>query len=334
METVKEIAGMAAITLFLGLLTWVLADSYMEEYDLFAAERSNAFVVEKTAEKGLFTSPAYYVWTEIQDGEGTRSLNRVSKSQMKNIEIGEMFNGYSIGSSGFSSLRDILADSFFYLTAIFLLGFLTLCCFVALIFPVLEMGRPVKKKSPKRQVQQKQNRKRRKNGSRKRTGKRTGWGIAGAAVLVFLLISGRFVLNLIRKVLPFGKTEAEALILDKSADISYRRHEDSVYELIVSFRDQAGQNIEVVRDVTRSTYNQYDIGDMLPIAYRSTDPYDLFVRGTSFVDVFQQTFMFYELYMYVALLAVSAFVGWAYIQELKKRKKVRNEQDKRKGKGK
>ncbi|GKV67183.1 MULTISPECIES: hypothetical protein [unclassified Sporosarcina] len=330
METVKEIVGMAAITLLLGLLTWALADSYIEEYDLLSAEPSNAFIVEKTAAKGLFTSPAYYVWTEIEDGEGTRSLNRVSKSQMENIEIGDTFNGYSTGSSSFSSLRDILADSFFYLIVFFLLGFLTLCCFIALIFSVLETRRPGKKKSPKRQVKQKQNRKRRKNGGRKRT----GWGIAGAAVLVFLLISGRFVLNLIRKLLPFGKTEAEALIIDKSEDISYRRHEDSVHELIVSFRDQAGQNIEVMRDVTSSTYNQYDIGSMLPIAYRSADPYDIFVRGTSITDVFQQTFMFYELYMYIALLAASAFVGWAYIQELKKRKKVRREHDKRKGKGK
>ncbi|WP_301107439.1 DUF3592 domain-containing protein [Sporosarcina sp.] len=328
METVKELALVAVGTLLLGLVTWALAASYIEEYDLFSTEPSNAFVAEKTAAKGLFTAPDYYVWTELPDGEGTRSLNRVSKSQIEDIEIGDTFSGYSAGSSGFSTVRDIVADSFFHLTAIFFLVLLTFGCFVGIIFYIPTINRLEKKKSPKRQAKQK--RKRRKKGKRKRDGKRTGWRIAVAIGLIFLVISGRFVMNLIRKVLPFGKTETEALIIDMSEDISYTRRGESFYELIVSFRDQAGQIVQVMREVTSNTYGQYEIGDTLPIAYRNADPYDIFVRGTSLIDVVH-TSSYYEFFMYLSLLTVSLFVGWAFVKKLRKGKEVQQEPEKLKG---
>ncbi|REB11584.1 hypothetical protein DVB69_00105 [Sporosarcina sp. BI001-red] len=75
--------------------------------------------------------------------------------------------------------------------------------------------------------------------------KEAGWGIAGVTVLFFLLFTVRFLINLVRKVSPFGKTETEALIFDNYSDTTYHKFEESTYEFTVAFEDKNGNNISV-----------------------------------------------------------------------------------------
>ena len=73
-------------------------------------------------------------------GEEVKYRNRVSKSQIENIEIGDTINGYLTGATTFSTLRDILIDGLYYLIAIFVFAFIAFCLFVAffLSIPALE----------------------------------------------------------------------------------------------------------------------------------------------------------------------------------------------------
>lgn len=310
MEWIKETAGLAVITVLFSIFTWVLTASYIEEYNLFSAEPVTVTTVEKVAAKGLYAPPAYYVRVELPNGEESTYLNRISKSEEKEIQVGDAVDGYSIRPSDFSTIRDFIYDSAFYLFGIAVFGFLAFCCLIALLlsFPVVEA-------LEEKIAFKRQQKKRKKNKQEK---ERTGWRIVGVVLLVFLIFIGRFLLNLVRKLLPFGKTETEALILDRDSYVTYRKYEDSSYELSVSFEDHAGRAFQVIKNVTGQTYQQYGIGDKLPITYRNANPYDVFVRDFSFLNIFEVV-MTWESFVCLVMLAVTLFVGWMFRKERRKK---------------
>lgn len=307
MERIKELAGLALVTLLFSLLTWVMVDSYLDEYDLRSIQPKEVTVIEKVGAKGLFMPPIYYVRVKLANGEEPGHLHRVSKHQMEDIELGDSLSGYMTGPATFSTARDIVLDSLYYLFAIIIFGILAFCCLVAFLLSIPVLDRLEKKAHYKRRVNRK-----RKNNEKWNVTKRA-WRNAGIVVLFFLFFSGRFVWNLIHKLQFFGKTETEATVLDRFSRTTYRKYEDSLYELTISFEDQAGRTIQVLKDVTRHTYQQYGIGDKFPISYRNANTYDVFVREHSIWDVVQ-AFTFWELYVYITLLAVSAFVVWAFLR--------------------
>ncbi|GKV68879.1 hypothetical protein NCCP2716_13770 [Sporosarcina sp. NCCP-2716] len=316
MEKMKEFAGMAAVTVLFSLFTWALISSYLEEYPLLSYESATVMSVEKTGEKGLFTPPSYYVRVTLPNGKEAPYMNRISKKQVSELKPGDPVKGYSSGPSDFSTIRDIIIDSVFYLIGICVLGFLALCCLIATFLSIPGLERMEQTSGRKRTLKKK-----RKMGREQRKVRKvqSGWGIAGIFVFVFLAITSRFLVNLSRKLLPFGKTETEALIYDTYSHVTYRKHEDSAYEFTVAFQDSAGQTVKAVKNVTRHTYQQYGLGDKLPISYRDANPYDIFVRGTTVQDLLQATITA-EFFLYAALLAVSAFVGWAFFDSRQKRK--------------
>src|SRR5699024_9745494 len=53
-------------------------------------------------------------------------LNRTSKRQMKNIETGDTVSGVSTSARDFSTIRDFLFDSMFFVGAILLFGLFTI----------------------------------------------------------------------------------------------------------------------------------------------------------------------------------------------------------------
>lgn len=314
MEWIKETAGLAVITFLFSLFTWVLTASYIEEYNLFSAEPVTVTTVDKIAAKGLYTPPAYYVRVELPNGEESTYLNRISKSEEKAIQVGDSINGYSLRPSDFSTIHDFTFDSSLFLFGIAVFGFLAFCCLIALLLSIPVLDALEKKISYKRQKKRQQ--KRRKKEKQKK--ERKGWRIVAVVLLVFLIFIGRFLLNLVRKLLPFGKTDTDALILDRDSHVTYRKYEDSSYELTVTFEDYAGRTFQLIKNVTGQTYQQYGIGDKLPIAYRNANPYDVFVRGNSFLDIFEAV-MTWESLVCLIMLAVTLFAGWVFIKERRKK---------------
>lgn len=318
MTNFKELAGLLVLGLFFSLSTWIMIDSYLDEYDLASIRSAEATVIEKTASKGLFTPPTYFVWVELAGGEEIKHRNRVSKSQIENIEIGDTINGYLTGATTFSTLRDILIDGLHYLIAIIVFAFMAFCLLVAFFLSIPALERLEEKISSERL--KKRQRMRKKKGKKKVDSRQRAWRNAGIVIAIFLFIAKSFVVNLIRTVQPFGKTKTEATVVKRFEYTTYRKYEDSIRDLTISYKDHTGRTIEMAKDVTRHTYQQYNIGDKLPISYRNADPYDVFVRGNSIWD-YLLLFTYWELSVYIGFIAVSAFSIWAFLVDHKGKKR-------------
>lgn len=307
MANIKETIGLAAISLLFSLFTWALISSYIEEYDLLSMEPSSGIVTEKTGTKSLYKPPTYHVRVMLPNGQESPYLHRVSKKQLNAISVGDRIDGYSAHSADFSTIRDIVYDSFYYFIGIFVLGSIAFCCIVAFVLSIPGIERLEKKTPSKR----KKKRKRKKRNKSREQVERSGWRIAWSVIFIFLLFLTPAVINTVRKLWPFGKTEKFAMIVDTNSYVTYRKYEDSAYELTISFKDHAGNHVRVIKDVTNHTYQQYNIGDILPITYRNANPYDLFVPGTSVWDIFYAA-LTAEAFVYMVIIAVTVFVGWAY----------------------
>lgn len=302
MEKTKEIGGIILFTLFFGLITIFLIIDYVEEYNLAYITKEDVVIVDKIGDKGLFTQPTYFVRVLLPNGKEANYLNRVSKHQIKNLNLGDTISGFSTSPHKFSTIRDLLYDSIYFLLAISLFGLITVCGVILLItqIPAVDhfletntfLGRTSKKRrTPKR------------NHTRNRMKRLVG------IVAILLFFVGKFLMNLFLKLFPFMKTNTNAMIIDNDSYVTYRKYEDSSFELTLLFRDENGEIIKVMKDVTQHTFNKYEVGDTLPIAYRNSNPYDLFISKTTVSDVFH-TIFYVEFFVYIVLLAVMAFVGF------------------------
>lgn len=328
MQTAKRIVGFTGITLLLSIMLLGLIIAYLEEYDLFSTEPATVTTIEKIGEKSLFKPPVYFVLAELPNKDEAPYHNRISKQQIEQLKVGDTIDGYSSSGSDFSTIRDLVHDSFFFLLAFLIIGFVAVNCLIALIDAFPRRERPARKQQntkqklkTKQQIGKKERKKqqREKAFKKEKRRKRIAWGMVGIAALTYLYVIGQVALNLVRKVLPFGKTETEALVLDRNYEISYRKYADSKYEFVISFEDTHGQNFRVIKDVTQYTYQQYSVGDKLPIAYRDANPYDVFVHETSIEDVIQMLFTS-QILVYTVITGVVVFSIWAMYKKRKKRR--------------
>lgn len=322
MQTVKRIVGLTAITLLLSIMLVGLIIAYFEEYNLFSTEPTTVTTIEKIGEKSLFNPPTYFVLVELPNGDEAPYHNRISKQQIEQLEVADTIKGYSSSKSDFSTIRDLVRDTFFFLLAFLIIGFVWVSCLIALIDEFPRRQQPARKqqktKSKMSKKERKQQRKEKIVKKEKRR-KKIVWSMVSIAALTYLFLIGRLVLNLLRKVLPFGKTETEAIVLDRNYEISYRKYADSKYEFVISFENTQGQNFRIIKDVTPYTYEHYRVGDKLPIAYREANPYDVFVRGTSIEDVIQLLFTSHIL-VYSLITGIIIFSIWVMYKERKKRR--------------
>lgn len=299
LEKWKEVISLIAFTLFFGIITGILIFSYLEEYNLPAATKEQGIVTDKLSKKGLFTPPSYYVRVKLPHGEESRYIHRVSKRQIDELDIGDEINGFTIYGT-FSTVRDFIFDSLFFVGAIALFGFFTILGIFVLMMeiPPIErminqsfLGRPSKGK---------------------------GYKILTVVMMIFAYFVGRFLLNLWRKIMPIGKTKTEATIIDEKADITFRIHEDSYYAFTLHFENERGELVEVMKEVTRETYNQFSIGEKINIAYRNENPYDVFIHDKSTINMAELVF-YYEFIVYAAMVVVMLFTGYALIKMKRKK---------------
>ncbi len=289
------------MTLFFGLITGIMIFEYFEEYDLTSAKKDSAMITSKVSEKSLFTPPSYFVRVELTDGNESSHLHRISKREIQKLEVGETLQGFSIYGD-FSTIRDFLYDSLFFVGFIFLFGLFTLLGLFTLVIeiPAVDrfvsstfLGRPAKGK---------------------------GMKILYFVMIVFTYFSGRFLLNIVRKVMPFTKTNTQAIITDQTADVSYRVNQDSNYELTLAFENSDGKEIEVIKEVTKNTYDQFFTGNKIDIAYRKLNNYDVFIKNTTSEDI-AQAFIYNEIFIYIGMMAVVLFTIYVLF---KKRKNERS----------
>ncbi|WP_203364223.1 hypothetical protein [Bacillus sp. REN10] len=297
-EKIKERAGIILSILFFGLVTGILIESYLEEYNLLSATEQEAIVIDKIGEKSLFTPPSYYVRVKLPNGEEVNALNRISKKQIHELEPGDRISGLATSSISFLTIRDMLFGNILYLVAILLFGLFSIGSVFLLISEILP--------AVERFLEEKTFLGRTTN----------GMGILIGVTAIFMYFASTFLYNLFHKLIPWMKASTEAKIIDKYSYITYRKHEDSTYQLTLLFEDRNGHEMKVIKEVTENTYGHYVIGDPLPISYRQSNPYDIFVNGTNGADIID-TLFYNETLIYISSIAVTLFVGYALLGKRK-----------------
>ena len=299
-----EILGYIGLILLFVVGTVALITDYIDDYNLLNAEKEEATIIGKTAEKGLFLAPAYYVKVDLNDGREEATfkgyLNRISKKQMKNLEVGDKINGFSTGKD-FSTIRDFLFDSIFYLLGITIFGLLALVLFFALILEIKIVDRFFTRLD---------------ESLGKFIWKMIGWCFKVLAIAVVLYFSTGYLSNLFHKIIPIAQTKTEAVITEKHADISYKKYQDSSYEFTLEYTSKAGEDIRVVKAVTRHTYNKYEAYQNVPISYRNSDPYNVFIQGTTGIDLLNMV-TYIEWMLYMMLIGLFFIVGFIYFHKRK-----------------
>lgn len=294
----KEALGFVILTLFLGMITVSLIFSFVEEYNLAAATEEQGIVTDKVGEKGLFTPPYYYVRVELPNGEESQYLHRVSKQQIDNLDIGDKIDGLTIHGS-FFTMRDFIYESLFFIGAILLFGLVTLLVLFVLISEIPFIKRLINKTFLGRPA------------------KENGYKILIVMTIIFAYVAGRFLLNLYRKIIPIGQTKTEAVIIDELADRSFRRHEDSRFEFSIQFKNEHGENIEVIKEVTANTFEKYFVGDNIPISYRNGNHYDVFINEMTTTDLIQSLF-YHQSIMYIVMTVLVLIIGYILIKKKSK----------------
>ena len=135
--------------------------------------------------------------------------------------------------------------------------------------------------------------------------------------IIFAYVSGRFLLNLYRKIIPIGQTKTEAVIIDELADRSFRRHEDSRFEFTIQFKNEHGENIEVIKEVTANKFEKYFVGDNIPISYRNGNHYDVFINEMTTTDLIQSLF-YHQSIMYIVMTVLVLIIGYILINKKSK----------------
>lgn len=221
---------------------------------------------------------------------------------MKRLEPGDTIRGFSTNGENFNTIRDLLYDSMLYSVGILTFGLFMLLGFFLLVTEIPAVDRFLNKKTF--------------------LGRSAGNGmkILGVTMAIFIYFSGRFLYNLFHKLFPFMKTTTQAQIIDMDAYTTYRRYEDSSYRFTLSFQDENGESIQTIKEVTNHTYSDFTVGDLIPISYRNSNPYDVYVNHTNLIDVFQ-TLFYVELLIYVVFIACIIFTGYALVDRRKNKKK-------------
>lgn len=306
MEKLKEISGYLIFTCLFGLFFAVTIYAFIDEYPIFSEERSEAEVVEKISKKGLFFTPTYYVRVELPDFDKSiegGNLNRVTKKQLENLELGDTIKGVQGLGLNFHTTYDMIIDGFFILSLASLFGTLTFLGLFLIFTEIPAVERLFK-------------------------GSFIWRWVKGISILSFLFIPlsvsiyfvGRWLINLFFKILPFRQMKIDAKIVGMNTEtVSLgRRGSSTSHFLTVQFEDAQSKVHHVMKEITSHSYDQYDTGDMIEISYRIGNPYDVFVTGITPNDVVNLIFNFKFLMIMGAILIMSWVSYGLYKNGIKK----------------
>lgn len=284
-----------AMFLFFVIATIVLTNSYIDDYQLLSIKKTEGVIVEKEAVKGLYLKPSYFVHVETQTGRENSSLSRISFKQIEELGIGDKIEGYAMSGNGFSTIRDILFDSVLYIIGILTFGFLACVLAITILCEIPAVDRFLNKTF---------------------LGRSTG-GSSWKVILAFIVVisvyfSYLFLFNLFNATIPVFQTKTDAVIIEKDSYITYRKYEDSSYDLTLEYRNSNGEFLTTIKEVTRHTYNKYSNGDLISIRYRDNNPHDIFISKTSFFDIFQ-AMLYMEILLFVfCIIIISMMVIYFY----------------------
>lgn len=302
----KIFSHIFSIALFLLFVigTIALTTNYINDYHLLTAEKAEGMIVEKVAMKGLYLKPSYFARVETQSGLEENRLSRISFKQMEEREIGDTIEGYITPAGDFWTIRDYLSDSIFYILGILTFGFLSFVLGITIISEIPIVDRVLEKTFLGRTS----------NGS--------GWKVFLALmVVVSTYFSYLLLFNLFHATIPVFQTKTDAVIIEKDSYITYRKHEDSKFELTLEYHDTEGEQYTTIKEVTTPTYNKFSVGEYITINYRDNNPHDIFISHKSFGDI-MLTLIYAKFFVLLICLVVVLVVIVYFFIKWWKRKKV------------
>lgn len=139
-----------------------------------------------------------------------------------------------------------------------------------------------------------------------------------------LLFTADFAINGIHKFSPFGKTSTEGLVIDKGSksEIYYYigRVSDPYFSLEIEFTADDEKVYTVIKEVTKSTFEKHQSGNLIKISYQNGNPYNIFVCDYALFNMLQ--IGLYVKFYYYSLLLLGFFIFFAIrIGSYRKRKK-------------
>ncbi len=294
----------------LSYLIYTMFLDFLDDYDVFNTEDTPAIVIEKVSVNNFFGLPKYYAIVDLNNVDGYNGVkNRVFPWHFKRLDVGDSLKGHHIHGEHFFTTYDIVMDSFWFILIMLLLLFFMAAL---LLWPIITFSdwRQAKNKSPPLSKQQKRQKKQQKKVSdsflKRILPKKMyqvlteivfdSFNITITLFLTALLVSSVFAtgffVNGLHKLSPLGKTQTTAYIEDKEVEreiFSFvnSKYSDPYYTLELSFIDEKGDHYRVIKEVTRSTYVNHDLGDSIAISYWTSNPYHLFIRGFSVVGFLQ-----------------------------------------------
>ena len=327
-KIVKTVIFLIVIALLVGTL--ILSIQYfIKNSPLVTAEKETVTVVDKTAVKGLFRPPAYYVKVDANSKNSDTLfdglINRVTSKQMRSLEVGDSIDGYILDNARFLTTYDLVVDGMLFLFGIFVLFILIVGLVVGFIFSLLP-----RKENKKRNVK-KNNKKESKEESKLPSIFK--WLFLVVLSVIIIIFSFQFLVNSIHKIIPVGQTTTDALIIDKYSEREWQfvpapifvdQVVDALFEFTLSYEDESGETYKIVKAVTAHTFENYDISDTIPISYRNSNPLDVFIRNTTFMDAIQ-AIRYWELgiYLFTVVAAILVVVFWVVNKFKRKKNRVR-----------
>lgn len=281
------------LLLFIILSLLFLVGILTSENTVSVYEKTEQNVVNKFSQKGLYFGPQYFVESE----EGLP--NRVSKKEIYNLQIGDTYTVYGDKLSPGDLLLGGIISLFFIGLVLFIIYILASTIFHdTKLFIWLEDRMKMDGKWSKKLG---------------KIVKKAAIIVIVAAMIMTILLIGK---NAFFKVLPYGKTEVEAEIIDREEDeIRSPKSIIKTYTLTLQYKDEAGTLYETEKDVTGTTYDLYASETFIPITYRNHHPFDTFIGDQSFMEFISPIFRWESIF-----LATIIYLTYLIIRNMSKKR--------------
>ncbi|WP_368901723.1 hypothetical protein [Oceanobacillus oncorhynchi] len=99
-----------------------------------------------------------------------------------------------------------------------------------------------------------------------------------------------------------GKEEVMAEIVDKEQErTSFRGGVIKIYTFTLQYQDQTGTTYETEKDVSSFTYHSYKYKKVIPIVYRTKNPYDTFIKTNNLGEILSTLIRWESFFMLVGI---------------------------------
>ena len=284
------------LALIILLLSIYFMYAHIENYvsKLSEKEFEQVTVYEKSAKKGLFGKPIYF----LEVGHSPATLHSVSayKKFFRELEVGDVIEVYKKGDY-FSAEKDMHSRMLEFYIILFLI----------LLYPVgyfLYYGYHFQAFE---------------NWFNSLFSRFLKPLLISIIIGIGIFYTFPFIVNGVQKVLPFGKVHTEARVIDSEEKLITKIRGGKLFAryLTLAYPNNDNEVIYTKKEVTISTYLAYrDAGLQIPISYRTNNEHDIFIREITVLDIINiishyRFFIFlFILFMYWLLLYLPLRSEW------------------------